>query len=118
MTDMQLQEILERNMPMFLQCTNWSGIFGHLVAKRLLDSDCREIILCPLRTNKDKGNYFYGRVLPAMGRESNAYVKLYRCLEETKDEHPGHNTLFDVLHNGLTTYYYDRYCLATSNHQN
>ena len=115
---MQLQEILERNMPTFLLCTNWSGLFAHLVAKRLLDNDCREILLCPLRTNTDKGNYFYGRVLPAMGRESNAYVKFYQCLEETKDEHPGHNTLFGMLRDELKTYYLDKYCQATSDHQN
>lgn len=112
-TDMQLQEVLENNMPTFLQCTDWSGIFAHLVSKRLLSSDCREILLCRLRTNTDKGNHFYGRVLPSMGRESKAYIKLFQCLEETKVEHCGHNTLFDILRNGLRSYYFDKYSQAT-----
>ena len=107
--DEQLQFILERNMPKFLQYTNWNILFGYLVSKQLLSSECREILLCPLRTSIDKGNYFYGQVLPKMGRESEAFIKLYQCLKETRAEHLGHGTLLGMIDEGLHRYYYDKY---------
>lgn len=119
--DEQLQHVLESNMPKFLEYTNWNALFAHLISKHLLNSECREILLCSVRTNTDKGNYFYGRVLPSMGRESEAYVKLYQCLDETKHEHQGHGTLLSILNEGSRNYYYDRYChevhVATCDHQ-
>ena len=109
--DEKLQFVLESNLPRFLECTDWKILFGHLVSKHLLSSECREILICPLRTSIDKGNYFYGHVLPKIGRESEAYIKLYQCLEETRNEHLGHGTLLDILDKGLQSYYYDKYCL-------
>ena len=109
MRDEQLQFILEKNMPKFLQYTNWNILFGHLVSKQLLSSECREILLCPLRTSIDKGNYFYGQVLPKMGRESEAFIKLYQCLKETIADHLGHGTLLGIIDEGLHRYYYDKY---------
>ena len=108
--DQQLKHILESNMPKFLQCTDWDGLFAHLVSKGLLNSEHREILLCKMRTSIDKGNYFYGQELPKLGVESMAYVKLYECLDETKEEYRGHNTLVNILKESLQTYYHDRYC--------
>ena len=108
--DQQLKNILERNMPKFLYYTDWDGLFAHLVSKGLLNSEHREILLSKMRTTKDKGNYFYGQELPKLGIESMAYVKLYECLDETKEEYHGHNTLVNILKESLQTYYLDRYC--------
>lgn len=112
--DEQLQEILETNLPQFLTYTNWSGLFAHLVSKRLLNSECREILLCQQRTSREKGNFFYGQALPSMGHEATPYIKLYQCLDETKLEHPGHATLYNMLSDGLKHYYYNLYRQATS----
>ena len=96
-------------MPEFLEYTNWNILFSHLASKQLLSSECWEVLLCPLRTSKDKGNYFYGHILPKMGRESEAYIKLYQCLEDSRIAHLGHDTLLDIIDKGLQTYFYDRY---------
>ena len=110
MRDEQLQFVLESNLPQFLEYTDWKILFGHLVSKHLLTTESREILLCPLRTSIDKGNHFYGRALPKMGHESEAYIKLYQCLEESKIENLGHGTLLDILDSGLQCYYYNKYC--------
>ena len=108
--DEQLQNILESNMPKFLDYTDWSGLFAHLVSKGLLNNERREILLCPRSTSTEKGNFFYGQALPKMGHEVTPYVKLYQCLNETKTDHPGHATLYNLLHESLGN---DQYCDVT-----
>ena len=108
--DEQLQFILERNMPKFLKYTDWNVLFSHLVSKQLLSSECKEILLNPLKTDTDKGNYFYGQFLSKMGWESEAYIRLCECLKATESEQPGHGTLLNIISEGLCTYFYDKYC--------
>lgn len=96
-------------MPDFVQCTDWTVLYSHLVSKQLLSSECREILVCPLRTSVYKGNFFYGQILPRMGRESKAFIKLYQCFEETRTDHLGHGALLDIIDKGLHRYFYDKY---------
>jgi hypothetical protein len=49
-----------------------------------------------------------------MGRESEAFIKLYQCFEETRTDHLGHGDLLDIIDKGLHRYFYDKYVHALS----
>ena len=81
-------------MPTFVRLTNWSCLYAHLVAKKLLDSHMREYMLGTATTQHQKGNKFYGEYLPSHGKLG--YQRLLECLKE-EEEHSGHKRLVEIL---------------------
>ena len=81
------------NQPTYIGQTSWKLLLPHLVSAGLSDRATNDYLLNEIRTDHDKGTYFYLKVLPSKGPD--AYTKFHRCLCEEK-EHSGHQSLLQL----------------------
>jgi len=81
-------------MPRFVQLTDWTCLYPHLISKSLLSSYMREYINNPQVSHLQKGNKFYGEYMTKVGKEG--YMRLVECFKE-ETEHLGHFELLKIL---------------------
>jgi len=84
----KIEEIIQKNLNTFIECTNVDELLPIMESKQLLT--CYEIEELEKKTYKKKAKYIFTELLRTKGHRG--YITFLECLDEEK-QHTGHNEI-------------------------